>query len=705
MDFNCAKHSPKVKILIGLLGLLMCSFPALSATNLYSLVEFNIAFILGLSLPVLLVLVKIRKAIPNPWYYFAGVMTGILGFHYAMVYLDNQLVPTLLTFSSITLAFIYLWPLSAALKNEEHNNADLYKYFSLSIKLIALTHVVYIISVWLLPLLDAYIGWLIVSAITLISIALFIVFQSRYCPDDVYRLVGQWLATAVFVGAMFFWLNAQLTHTSLIASLTLLFLLTVVNSNWHIIQRVLKVMNKPIADNENDLSATITAFSYDPATNLPSYQHALISFEHLLKQFESKRYAVVVVKPINFDRVNQILGHHNSDILLLQLAYCLQKQVAKNDNLVSFDSSRAESRLARLQGLHFLAVVDLTDSNYPDDVLVKDLCRQLTDAVPQAMSFKSFSLHFELACGVAFTAEHGSSVQEVIAHAGDAALTAEKKNSLYEYYDEKYNLYNEQHLLRMEKLQVDIQKHNLQWFVQPAVEHGTGNIKGFTLIAKWRHLGNEYIALPEFKSLAEHSGDLYNLTKQMIVQAFKLLFELKKEKIFVPVSVLLSSGDVLQPDFADFIETQIKTYNIAGKYLVIEISESVVVSSGERVKALIDQFRMLDVMVGIDDFTGSYESLRYIRKLAIELVKINCGRLKEAQDGAAEKAIVNSLVSLTRTMKLPMVGSDIDHRDTLSMFEIMGGKIVQGNVVCTAIPINDVPKWAKKWQSKHLKAN
>lgn len=701
MDFNCAKNSLNIKTLISILGLCVCSFPAISATNLYSIVEFNIAFVLGLSLPVLLVLVKIRKAIPNPWYYFAGVMVGVLGFHYALVYLNTQLVPTLLSFSSITLVFMCIWPFASMLKSEGNGSPELLKYFNFSTKAIASTHMLYIASVWLMPQLDAYIGWLIVNAVTLLSIALFIVLQSRFSPDDVYRLVGQWLATAIFVGAMFFWLNAQLSETSLIASFTALFLLTIVNSNWRIIQSVLKIIDTPKHDKGNDISASIAAFSYDPATNLPSYQHALISFEHLLKQFDSKRYAVIVVKPINFDHVNQILGHQNSDILLLQLAYCLQKQVAKNDNLVSFDSSSTVSRLARLQGLHFLTVIDLSDSNYPDDVMVKDLCYQLADAVPQAMSFKSFSLHFELACGVAFTAEHGSSVQEVIAHASDALLKAEKNLSLYEYYDEQHSLYNEQHLLRMEILHADIKENNLQWLAQPMIEDESDKIKGFTLIVKWRHLGNEYIELPEFKSLAEHSGDLYILTKQMIVQALKLLFELKKQNVFLPVSVSLSSDDVLQPDFADFIEEQIKTYNIAGKYLVIEILESVVVSSGERAKALIDQLRILDVMIGIDDFTGSYESLRYIRKLAIEQVKINCGRLKEAQDGSTEKAIVNSLVSLTRTMKLPMVGSEINHRDTLSMFEIMGGKVIQGDAVCSAMSVNDIPEWAKRWQTTH----
>ena len=81
----------------------------------------------------------------------------------------------------------------------------------------------------------------------------------------------------------------------------------------------------------------------------------------MLKSHSKDKFAIIVFKPINFQQVNKILGHKNSDILLLQLAYCLQKSVETNPNLVNFGSKLVPVRIARLRGLHFLVVLQLEE--------------------------------------------------------------------------------------------------------------------------------------------------------------------------------------------------------------------------------------------------------------------------------------------------------------------------------------------------------
>lgn len=598
-----------------------------------------------------------------------------------------------------------MWLFSSTLKSGNVVDDNIVDYFNLSVKAILTICLIYILSVWMFPQLDAYIGWLISSGVIMLCAASFIIIQGRRQHSDVYRLVGQWLATGFFVCVMYFWLNAQANLLWLLSSLTLLFLVTVINGNWNFVKRLFNQKNGPstevLAPYNSD---EMFSFTHDPATNLPSYQQALIKFEQLYKQDLKKRYAVIVIKPINFEHVNQILGHQNSDILLLQLAYCLQKQVAQNDNLITFDYSSESSRLARLQSLHFLAIVDVNNCNYPEKTLVEDVCRQLADAVPEAMSFKSFSLNFELACGIAFTGEHGSAIQEVIAHAGDALLIAEKNQTLFHYYDKQGSLYTEQQLLKMERLKQDIADDSLEWIVHPIVELSSKELKGFSLDVRWRHFGDEYLAFRDFLALAENSGELYTLSKHMVKHAFKLLFELKKINVFQPIAISLSSTELLEPDLVDYIEEQIKKFNIAGKYLMIEMTEPVMVMACERAKSMIDQLRMLEVQISIDDFTGSYESLRYIRKLSIDQVKVSCEQLTISEENTAEKAIVNSLVNLARTMKLPFVGSHINSKEMQSVFEAMGGKVIQGTILGTGVPMIELSEWIVQWYKRYPQA-
>ena len=448
----------------------------------------------------------------------------------------------------------------------------------------------------------------------------------------------------------------------------------------------------------------LQSYTHDVKTNLPVAQYALKQFDKVLRADKNTRLAAVVFKPINFQQVNTVLGHHNSDILLLQLAYCLKKSVENNPHLINFEQSPSVVKLARLQGLDFLVVFDLSTSQHNTKNVIDDLCQQLAKAVPSAMSFKSFSLNFELAFGVAISGEHGSNVDEIVSHATDALLTASMNEKVIQYFDNSAVLYTEKQLYLMESLRQDIISEQLRWYLQPQIHAITHVIVGFQLKVHWYADGEEPLELLDFINLAEHSGEVYLLTKQMFKQAFKVLFTLHQLGEYQSVSVSLSSKNLLEPELVDFIDQQMKNYNIAGKYLMIELNEQVMLSSCQRAKNIIDQLKSLDVKVSIDNFSGSYESLRYLRKMAIHQVKINCQELGESQDNRAEKAIINALITLTRSMNLPLIGTNIDKQGAADSYINMGGILVQGNMVNRGVVPEELEIWFKRWHVQYPKS-
>ena len=292
----------------------------------------------------------------------------------------------------------------------------------------------------------------------------------------------------------------------LVLAAVLIFVFFVINTCWLFVKKGAAVTSKNTrvkTISEEDLFT----YTHDPATNLPTAQQASKYFDLALKAQKDKSFAAVVFKPINFQQVNTLLGHHNSDILLLQLAYCLQKKVEDNHSLLSFDHSIKPMKIARLQGLHFLVIFDLTSTNHKMEYVVNNLCQQLSNAVPTAMSFKSFSLNFELAFGVSISGEHGLNVNEIISHAGDALLDAEMRQQQVSYFDNNTLLYTEHKLARMQKLREDILDQNLRWYLQPQININTKEIIGFELMVHWYESPNEEpLSLPDFIDIAEHSG-------------------------------------------------------------------------------------------------------------------------------------------------------------------------------------------------------
>ncbi len=145
-------------------------------------------------------------------------------------------------------------------------------------------------------------------------------------------------------------------------------------------------------------------------------------------------------------------------------------------------------------------------------------------------------------------------------------------------------------------------------------------------------------------------------------------------------------------------------FNIAGKYLMIELNEQVILSACLRAKNTIDQLKSLDVTIAIANFLGSYESLRYLRKMAIHQVKINCQQLGEVGGNSANKAIINALITLTRNMQIPLVGTHINKHEVANQYIAMGGKLVQGNIISRGVVPEEIEIWLKRWFTQHPEA-
>ncbi|REL31031.1 EAL domain-containing protein [Thalassotalea euphylliae] len=671
----------------------------------FTFIDFNIAFVLGLSLPMLLVVLLVRRLVPNPWWYFSALMLSALGFLYSLNYLTDNQAPAVLSFAITSIALVYLWSFASTNMLFVDHESEYFAHVKLGEKVLIAASVIYIGTIWLIPSIDAYIGWLAFVALVLFTGAVQIAMMAKIAPEHVIRLVGQWLLVGMFCGVIFFYLHAQVELEWLVISFVLSFCGALINSNWELVQRIYQLISEQKEVNAKQLTdEQIFSFTHDPATNLPSYQQAILRFEQLSFQNQLTDFAVVVVKPKNFTDVNRVLGHQNSDLLLLQLAYCLKREVAELNYLMNFDFSDINAKLARLPSLHFMLAVDLNKITHSKEIVVDELCRRLAGAVPPAMSFKSFSLRFELACGVAYTNEHGQTLAEVIAHAGDAVMEAQRRNALWVEFDAQVALHSDQQLQRMEHLKLDIQQDKVQCQLLPQIDLGNHQIRGFSQVATWYYNG-ENLPLEEFIDVAEQSGEIFTLSKKMIVHAFKALFELKKLNIYQPIGIPVLSEKLLEPDLAEFIEQQIATYNISAKYLVIQMSEPVMQAACEQAKNLIDQLKALEVKICIADFDGSYESLRYIRKLSVDQVNISCEPLCLAEAGSAEKAIVNSLVSLARTMKLSFVGSHVNSKQGLEHYRAMGGQAVEGDAMSPPIQLADIATWTETWFKRYPSAH
>jgi EAL domain-containing protein (putative c-di-GMP-specific phosphodiesterase class I) len=134
---------------------------------------------------------------------------------------------------------------------------------------------------------------------------------------------------------------------------------------------------------------------------------------------------------------------------------------------------------------------------------------------------------------------------------------------------------------------------------------------------------------------------------------------------------------------------------------MIELNEDIMLNSSQRVKGIIDQLKSLDINISIANFSGSYESLRYVRKMAIHQLKVNCHQLTNDSANRVDKAITNALVTLTRSMKIPLVGTNIDRNEASQAYISMGGELIQGDIIHPGVAPDDIELWLEKWYLQH----
>ena len=447
------------------------------------------------------------------------------------------------------------------------------------------------------------------------------------------------------------------------------------------------------------------SYTHDSTTSLPTAQQALNKFSYAMKSVTGQRFAAIVFKPINFQQVNKLLGSQNSDLLLLQLAYRLQQQVMNNINLLSFDIIPNPVRIARLQGLQFLVVYNLTSNHFDDESVLNNLCQQLNSATPQGISLQNFALNFDLTFGLAISGLHGNSAPEVVANARDAMLAGIKAKKTINYFNTKSILYNQDQLNRMEAVYQDISNEKLSFYLQPQVNINNYHIIGFQLRVHWHEKGvNKPQELFDFTELAEKSGSLHKLTKNMLKQAFITLKKIHSIGVYQRVSVTFASESSFETDLVDYIEKQLSLHEIAGKYLMIEFNEHIMINASRRVKSIIDQLKSLDVNISIDNFSGSYESLRYIRKMAVHELKVMCQDLTNDGENRVDKAMTNALVTLSQSMKVPLIGTEINRHEALQAFTAMGGELIQGEIIHAGLMPNNIESWLEQWYLQHPKS-
>jgi diguanylate cyclase (GGDEF)-like protein/PAS domain S-box-containing protein len=427
---------------------------------------------------------------------------------------------------------------------------------------------------------------------------------------------------------------------------------------------------------------------YDRLTGLPNRSLMRECLERAASDFRadpSRAYAVLFMDFDRFKLVNDSLGHHAGDQLLIaiagRLASCLQPSLAR------------EHTLARLGGDEFVMLVRAV--NNEQDALAA--AQAIHDALSEPFTIRSQEVHASCSIGIAIANPASCTPEEILRDADTAMYHAKAAGRATSAVFDSSMRERAMARLRLENdLRVAIAEEQIKVFYQPIVCLRTTRCLGVEALARWIHPDDGPISPDRFIPIAEESGLIGPLGELVLRNACNDLKSLQKSNPHwadLTVNVNLSAGQFSQRSLVDTVAAAVDASGIAPGTLALEVTETTVMDDFEAAAAAIHRLRAMDVNVFMDDFGTGYSSLSCLKSLPISGLKLDRSFVAQLGSDCATPAIIYAIVTLAGHLRLSVVAEGIETKDQLAAVMSLECDRAQGYLFGKPMPLKDLAIW------------
>lgn len=413
---------------------------------------------------------------------------------------------------------------------------------------------------------------------------------------------------------------------------------------------------------------------HDPLTGLPN--RAL--FESRLQSAltcpldSSRQGAVLFLDLDRFKHINDSLGHPVGDLLLKGIAHRLKEQVRDIDTV------------ARLGGDEFIILLPgLQQASDAENIANKLLA--CFSAPFQAGDHEFFT---SASIGTSLYPKDGTDVASLIKNA-DAAMyrSKAKGRNRVESYTRDLTAQASKRVALEHALRRAIERNELSLSFQPKFSLKSQCLVGAEALIRWHHPSFGDVPPESFIPLAEENGMILQLGDWVLDHACQQMREWNKTyQAFGPLSVNLAGAQLRQPNLVQRIDHLLKLYHLKPGCLQLEITENFIMSQAEEALAVLHQLKRLGVQLAIDDFGTGYSSLSYLKRLPLDILKIDQSFVRGLPNDPHDAAIVRAIIALGRSMQLTVIAEGVESQAQQKFLAAEGCEQIQGYIVSLPLP-------------------
>jgi diguanylate cyclase (GGDEF)-like protein len=374
----------------------------------------------------------------------------------------------------------------------------------------------------------------------------------------------------------------------------------------------------------------------------------------------------------HFKEINDSFGHPAGDELLRQLGPRLIRAVGTNGSVF------------RLGGDE-LAVL-LVDADADAAAIVAE---SILAEVVEPFFLQKMSASVGASIGIALAPHDATEGTGLMWCADTAMYRAKLGNIPHVFYDQDVDG-GEQQLNLVEELREAVDEGTFVLHYQPQLNLRTGEVLAVEALIRWPHPRLGLVPPLKFIPLAEDAGLMQALTTWVLAEALAQCATWRSSGRMLAVSVNVTTTNLLQDGFTELVVGLLKKNGLTGDALVIEITETSIITDFARSKAVIEDLRDRDIVVSIDDFGAGFTSLAYLSSLAVGELKLDqtfiTGLGGEGKERDLE--LVRATIQLGHDMRLRVVAEGIEDVETLEILSELGCDRAQGYFISRPMPAN-----------------
>ena len=395
-----------------------------------------------------------------------------------------------------------------------------------------------------------------------------------------------------------------------------------------------------------------------------------------------------------FKPVNDTLGHEIGDLLLIQIGEKLSKCMTK------------DAFVSRFGGDEFSIIIpDIKE--HGEAILI---AQKIMKILEEPLIINQYNIPISASIGISFYPHDGKDTDSLIKYADRAMYRVKehgKKN--YNVYRQSEDNLSVNPLSLENELRKALERNEFVVYYQPKINIKTGSITGLEALVRWKHPNRGLISPNHFISFAEETGLIVPIGEFVLREACIQCVSWKALGFPpIPVSVNLSTRQLLQTNFVSTVEKIIKEAKINPELLELEITESMTMDI-DRSLGILNKLKSLKVKISVDDFGTGYSSLNYIRMLPIDRVKIDQSFIKDMILNPGNVAIVATIINMAHNLRLEVTAEGVELEEQVKYLQSNDCDEIQGYYFSKPLPAedfsnqySDISKAAERWRIKEL---